>query len=214
MHSDLSPFIREAIDKYFLGEEFRDEVLSAKDLYFTVTGMVDDQKSDYELRMQMFNDWFLFDYIPNQRQVPYVIEYINSKNLENEEVKKSLSSVIYSVFEFKKKSFSKNMILKDLVSGEKYELTPGNFPFGILPGEVIVARVLNYNNEAFPLAGIRYIPKELKSLIAKEGKSIFKTGNPSEIRKFVLALEKFKSKCEQYAHIDPLAVYKKFGFER
>ncbi len=214
MHPDISGHMEKAVEKYFYGEAFREQVLEAKKIYFELTGMVNDRASDYEHRMQMFNDWFLFDYISDNRQIPYMTEYLNEGRDLSDGVKKALGNIVYSVFEFRKKSFSKNMVLKDFVSGEKYILSPEHFPFGILPGEVIVARVVDYEGSSFPLSGIRYIPKELKSIISKEAKKTKQLGNPSAERKFVLAIERFKSRCEQYTHIDPISVYKKFGFNK
>lgn len=211
MHQDLSVHINEAVNKYFHSEDYRDQVLKGKNIYFEMTGMVDERATDYEHRMQMFNDWFLFDYISDQRQVSYMTEYLNEINMNDENVRAALQNVHYSVYEYTKKMFSKNMILRDFISGERFELTPENFPFGILPGEIIVGRVVQYQNDFFPLSGVRYIPKELKSLISKEAKTIKKKGNPSEERKFILAIERFKTRCEQYSHIDPVSVFKKFG---
>lgn len=208
MNDNLQDHIDKALSSFFEDQNNLDSILEAKNTYFSLTGIADDAQPDYEARMQNFNEWFLFDYIPGNRHVPYITEYFKTNNEIEEPIKSSLSNVTYSVYEYNKKAFSNNILLKDLVRNEKYVLRPENFQAGVLPNEVFAGRVLRFDGDTYLLNGIRYIPKEVKNLVIKEAKKIRKLGNPLEEKNFVFKLERSKTKCHQYSHMDPISIFK------
>ena len=59
--------VTEHLDKvlslYTQGPHF-DELKDAKDKYFTLTGKLDEDKDEFESRMNCFNDWYIFHYRP------------------------------------------------------------------------------------------------------------------------------------------------------
>src|SRR5690606_31915505 len=96
--------IEEMLTKYSQGEYY-DELLKAKTLYTELTGKLNDDDDEYESRMNLFNDWYLFNYrLQDGKRL--VDDYIANHDFE-EEFAKALLNVNYSLFQFKKTNFKK-----------------------------------------------------------------------------------------------------------
>ena len=82
-------FIQEHIDKmlqkYTQGEYF-DVLKNAKDTYMSLTGKMDEDQSEFESRMNCFNDWYLFQY-KDQFGGKFVEDYLKSEKLTPEFLK-------------------------------------------------------------------------------------------------------------------------------
>ncbi len=207
MEHILIDHIEKAMQLCLSAKGHQDRIMEAKEAFIKLTGALDDSKDEYESRMQSFNEWFLFDYIPDTESGPFIIDYLKKSKDLDEEIRTSLTNVHYSLFEYGKKSFSKKIVLKDIVKDEKHILEPENFSVALLPSEIFAGRVVSFKNESYLLPGIRFIPKEVKPLIIKKAKTIKKLGNPSEERKFVLEVERLKTKWLQYGHMKPEQIF-------
>lgn len=183
-----------------------ERLVEAKKVYFELTGMVNDDDVDYEARMNGFTEWFLFSYIPKHKSVPYIVEYLNKMPISHD-LKNSLLNIRYSIFEFVKKTITGKILIKDMLYDRKIKLAKEYFDVGIVPGEIFVARVGEYENESYLLRGIRHLPQEVRSILKRQAKVVRNLGNPSEELKFVLNVEKCKTKWDRYGHVEPTKIF-------
>ncbi len=124
----------------------REVFLKERELFFKHT-----LKEDYkEERLDNFLDWILIKYMKNF-SLPVTVQ---------ESLKKSK----HSLFEYKKKFLSKKN-LTDLVTQEKYILSPPH-PL-LMQGDVFSGRLVEFNQEYFILPGILSFPKEIKPFLYK-----------------------------------------------
>ena len=188
-------------------ERILKRLVSARETYELLTGKIDEDHDECELRLLNFNEWFLFDYIAKDRQVPFIVEFLNSLVEPVEEVKELLNNVYYSFFECRKKKFSSKLIVEDFIKGKKYQILPRNFPVDIVSDEIFTGRILNIKGGVFVFKGIRWLPKQIRAVAVKEAKKIRKLGDPHEEKKLTLNLELTATKCIQFKHVDPIEIF-------
>ncbi len=120
-------FIEEQVEKileiYTQGEHY--ELLKrAKDIYTELTGKLDEESDEYELRMSSFNDWYIFNFKrENDRKI--IDDYIYDKNID-EELAKAFHNINYSLFTYYKTNLKKQIVLKDVLHNAKVPLHKGH----------------------------------------------------------------------------------------
>lgn len=200
VHSHLD----KVLSLYTQGDYFND-LKEAKDKYFSLTGKLDEDKDEFESRMNSFNDWYIFQY--RQKDGSKVIEeYIRNNELD-EEVSQALLNVNHSLFEFTKTSFRKQIVLKDILHDEKIVLKKDHPTISLMEGDVFTGRVIKYKGEYFLLKGVCTLPQGVKSILKKQSKKVRKLNNFEEELKYLLQLESLKTKAMHYSHIDPSKIF-------
>ena len=100
--------VHEHLDKvlglYTQGQHF-DDLKAAKEKYFSITGKLDEDKEEFESRMNCFNDWYVFQYC-HEDGSKVIEDYIRSSQLDLE-FSQALLNVNHSLFE-SLKSISEN----------------------------------------------------------------------------------------------------------
>ena len=167
MHEKVDSYLDQAMSALSRDEGVLQRLVAARKTYELLTGKIDEDHEECELRLLNFNEWFLFDFIDKNRQVPFVIEFLNSLDGPVEEVKELLSNVCYSFFECQKKRFGSKLLLKDFVNGKKYVVHPKNFPADLVSAEIFTGRMLNVEGEIFIFKGIRWLPKQIRTIAIK-----------------------------------------------
>jgi hypothetical protein len=189
---------------YTQGQFFTD-LKEAKDKYFSLTGKLDEDKDEFESRMNSFNDWYIFQY--RQKDGSKVIEeYIRTNQLE-EELSQALLNVNHSLFEFTKTSFRKQVVLNDILHDEKIVLKKDHPTISLMEGDVFTGRVIKFKGEFFLLKGVCTLPQGVKSILKKQSKKVRKLNSFEEELKFLLQLESLKTKAMHYLHIDPTKIF-------
>jgi hypothetical protein len=200
--------VNEHLDKvlslYTQGEFFSD-LKEAKEKYFSLTGKLDEDKDEFESRMNSFNDWYIFQY--RQKDGSKVIEdYIRNNQLD-EELSQALLNVNHSLFEFTKTNFRKQIILSDILHDEKIVLKKEHPLISLVEGDIFTGRIINYKGESFLLRGVCILPQGVKSILKKQSKKVRKMNSFEEELKYLLQLEALKTKAMHYAHIDPSKIF-------
>lgn len=192
------------LNLYTKGEFFTD-LKTAKEKYFSITGKLDEDKEEFESRMNCFNDWYIFQYRhPDGSKV--IEEYIRSTQLE-EELSQAMLNVNHSLFEFNKISFRKQIVLNDILHDEKIVLAKNHPNISLMEGDVFTGRVLKYNGEYYLLRGICTLPRGVTSILKKQSKKVRKANSFEEELNFLLQLESLKTKAMHYSHIDPAKIF-------
>ncbi len=200
--------VQDHLDKvlniYTKGDFFAD-LKSAKEKYFSITGKLDEDKEEFESRMNCFNDWYIFQYRHNDGS-KVIEEYIRSTQLE-EELSQAMLNVNHSLFEFSKMSFRKQIVLKDILHDEKITLAKNHPNISLMEGDVFTGRVIKYNGEYYLLRGICTLPRGVTSILKKQSKKVRKANSFEEELSFLLQLESLKTKAMHYSHIDPAKIF-------
>ena len=200
--------VNEHLDKvlgqYTQGSHF-DDLKSAKEKYFSITGKLDEDKEEFESRMNCFNDWYVFQY--RHTDGSKVIEdYIRTSELDVE-LSQALLNVNHSLFEFAKINFKKQIVLQDILHDEKITLVKSHPNISLVEGDVFTGRVIKYKGDYFLLRGVCILPQGVKKILKKQSKKVRKLNSFEEELNFLLHLETLKTKATHYSHIDPAKIF-------
>src|ERR1700751_2985196 len=120
-------YLEPIIEDFTTGDYYR-EVYNAKLEYFDKAGIVYEDDSEFEQRMCIFMDWFIFD-----RDLPGVdlppIKYYFRKNKErfsNDELNiyRDFGSPIYSLFRLKRLTWNKKgLVVQALFANKTFTFT-------------------------------------------------------------------------------------------
>ena len=203
--------LEEILKKYTASSEYH-IFKNARDQYNNLTGKLDEEFPNFEARMNMFQDWFVFNYrTPSGRRI--VDLYMDEHELEKD-IELALHQVKFSVFHFQKYSFTKKIVLYDLISGKKMGLSKKHPSLGIMKDDLFVGRLLSVGKEHFLTPGLTILPNTIISKIKKQAKKVKSMHDPYKEEEFLLNLERLNAKSFQYKHIDPqqLFDFSKEGF--
>jgi hypothetical protein len=200
--------VHEHLDKvlsqYTQGHHF-DGLKDAKEKYFSITGKLDEDKDEFEPRMNCFNDWYIFQY-RHADDSKVIEDYIRTHDLD-EELSQALLNVNHSLFEFSKINFRKQVVLKDVLHDEKITLVKNHPTISLMEGDVFTARVIKYKGSYYLLRGVCILPQSVKSVLKKQSKKVRKTNSFEEELNYLLQLEHLKTKSMHYSHIDPSKIF-------
>lgn len=204
MLENVTQHLDYVLNHYTTGDFF-DDLKKAKDRYFSLTGKLDEDKDEFESRMNCFNDWYIFQY-RHQDGSKVIEDYIRTNELD-EELSQALLNVNHSLFEFSKISFRKQIVLKDILHDEKVVLTKNHPNISLMVGDVFTGRVIKYKGENYLLRGLCTLPQGVKSILKKQSKKVRKMNSFDEELNFLLQLEALKTKSMHYSHIDPSKIF-------
>lgn len=192
------------LHRYTTGDFFND-LKAAKEKYFSLTGKLDEDKEEFESRMNCFNDWYIFQYRhPDGSKV--IEDYIRTNNLD-EELSQALLNVNHSLFEFSKINFRKQIVLKDILHDEKIALVKSHPRISLMVGDVFTGRVIKYKGDYYLMRGLCTLPQGVKSILKTQSKKVRKANSFDEELNFLLQLEQLKTKAMHYSHIDPSKIF-------
>jgi hypothetical protein len=178
---------------------------NAKKSYIALTGMMNEEDHDYEARMNCFNDWFVFNHeLPSGERVYQ--KFINQNALDVD-VRTILESVRYSIFDFTKYNFKKQIILNDYVDDCKITLSKESAQMGIVVDDFFIGHTVEIMGALYLLKGLRTIPAAIKPQLKKQLKKLKKKGDIRKLESFILHVENLKSKADRYAHIEPAKIF-------
>jgi hypothetical protein len=186
-------------------DEFFKDLKTAKEKYFSITGKLDEDKEEFESRMNCFNDWYIFQY-RHEDGSKVIEDYIRSNSLD-EELSQAMLNVNHSLFEFNKVNFRKHIVLKDILHDEKITLAKNHPNISLMEGDVFTGRVIKYKGEYYLLRGICTLPRGVTSILKKQSKKVRKANSFEEELNFLLQLESLKTKAMHYSHIDPAKIF-------
>jgi len=200
----IDEHIEKILDNYTQGEYY--ELLkSAKETYINLTGKMDEEASEYESRMNTFNDWFIFNFRrEDNRRV--IDDYIQKFEIDTE-LSNSFHNINYTVFQFVKINFRKQIVLKDILHSEKFTIKKEDCELALLEDDLFVGRLISYKENNYLLKGVCTLPREILSTLKKESKRLRKLNNHKEEEKFLLTLEKLKTKSLHYGHINSEKIF-------
>lgn len=202
----LEPIIEE-----FTTGEFYAEVYKAKQEYFDKAGIVYEDDPEFEQRMSIFMDWYLFDRDLPGVDLPPIKYYFrkNKDNLKNEELNiyRDLCSTIHSIFRLKRISWNKKaMIVEDLFQNKTYKVVDPDINRAFSKGDIFEGRVIPFAGAFEFSRGFCFHPIEMESFILKEIKKV-RYQDKGRQTKLILQLANMRLKQQRFGHIDVRHIY-------
>lgn len=175
--------------------------------YFARTGEVYTDDEDYNQRMSLFLDWFVFVWKDEEGRTP--AEKILG---DPESGLDALEGTRHSIFEFLGDKGG-HLRLRDLITGEKLFVVAGpQSPFLTKEG-LIEARLVNAYDGLHLVGPICLHPGPAKKVIVKRLKVLRKEFKdqpdalPARAEDLMLHLRELRVRASRYAHVDPAKIY-------
>ena len=204
-------YLEAIIEEFTTGEYYR-EVYQAKLEYFDKAGVVYEDDVEFEQRMCIFMDWYLFD-----RDLPGVdlppIKFYFRKNKEqfsseNLNIYRDFCSTIHSIFRLKRVTWNKRgLIVLDLFSNKSYPVIDAEINRGFTRGDIFEARIIPFKGRYEFSRGFCFHPTEMESFILGEVKKV-RYQDKNRQTKLILQLAAMKLKQLRFPHIGIQHIYK------
>jgi hypothetical protein len=209
MQTRLDPVIQE-----FTSGEYYPEVFKAKEEFFERAGVVYDDDAEFEQRMNLFMDWYLFDRdLPGVDLPPiryYVRQHQNQFSPEDKQIFENLTQSVHSLFLMKRFTwFSKDLVIQDLFSQKKFVVIDPKLKHAFSRGDIFEGRIFPHEGKWHFAQGFCFHPVEMTSFIVSEIKKI-RFQDKARHLKLILQLAQMKLKHQRFAHIDVKHIY---GFD-
>ena len=207
MEKSIFVHLDRALNSY-TNEEYRDTLIEAKNDFFKITGNINEDDDDYDLRMHSFNDWYLTQFcLPREKRTP-IADYILKEDVE-EDVANVLLNVKQSIFQFTGEKRNGAAIFKNLKEGRKLVVKDKTIAPMFLKGDIFLARYYEFPKEVVFLPGVCVLPIEVKKVICSALKKVGFTKSKRDEQNLLLKMEYLKTKSKRYSH---LAIDKIFTF--
>lgn len=210
MAENLQKKLSNLMDLYTTGE-FYPEVFKAKQEFFDQAGTVHDDDSEFEQRMSLFMDWYLFDRVIPSLSMPPITHYIRENQMDFSENEKmivdNLSHSIHSIFIFRGNSlFGKKLVIQDLFTRKKYKVIEPRLKHAFARGDIFEARLFPFEGNFYFSQGFCFHPVEMKSFISGEIKKIRFQDRDRHLQ-LILQFAQMKLKHMRFSHIDVKHIY-------
>lgn len=208
--STYQKYLEPVIEEYTSGEFYR-EVFEAKQEFFEKAGIVYEDDPDFEQRMSIFMDWYLFDRDLPKFDLPPIKLYFrqNRDRFPPEElaIYRDFCSTIHSLFRLKGKAFfSPGLKVQDLFSKKNYIVPDGHMDQAFTRGDLFEARLIPFHGRYEFSKGFCFHPIEMESFILGEIKKI-RYQEKARQTKLILQLSAMKLRHLRFQHIDVKHIY-------
>ena len=213
MAEDLQKKLNTLMEIYTTGE-FYPEVFKAKQEFFDQAGTVYDDDPEFEQRMSLFIDWYIFDRFIPSLGIPPITHYIRQNQMDFSESEKhmvdNLAHSIHSIFTFRGFSLiGKKLIIQDLFSKKKYKVIEPRLNQAFARGDIFEGRLFPHDGKHFFSQGFCFHPVEMRSFIQNEIKKIRFQDRERHLQ-LILQFAQMKLKHQRFSHIDVKHIY---GFD-
>jgi hypothetical protein len=203
-------YLEPVIEEFTTGDYYR-EVYNAKQEYFEKAGVVYEDDPEFEQRMSIFMDWYLFDRdLPGVDLPPIKFYFRQQKEkFSNEELNiyRDFCSTIHSIFRLKRFTWGrKGFIATDLFSNKTSRVTDAEIMQGFARGDIFEARLIPFQGQNEFSRGFCFHPVEMESFILNEIKKV-RFQDKTRQTKLILQLASMKLKHLRFQHIDIRHIY-------
>lgn len=201
----------EPVVEMFTTGEYYEEVYNARQEYFNKAGIVYEDDPEFEQRMCIFMDWYLYDRdLPGVDLPPIKFFFRKEKDTLKDEEKaiyKDLCATVHSIFRVKRFSFTKrDLVVQDLFTGKTYKVKDPSHKKGFSKGDIFEGRLTPYKDKYEFSKGFCFHPTEMQSFIIAEIKKV-KNQEKARQTRLILQLAAMKLKHNRFQHIDVKHIY-------
>ncbi len=203
-------YLEPVVEEFTTGKYYK-EVYQAKLEYFEKAGVVYEDDPEFEQRMCIFMDWYIFE-----RGLPGVdlspVKYFfrtHKKKFNDEEINiyNDLCSTTHSIFRLKRFTWNKKgLVILDLFSNKSYKVIDPIINRGFSKGDLFETRVIPFKGTLEFSKGFCFHPNEMESFILKEIKKV-RYQSKDRQTKLILQLSNMKLKYMRFNHIDVRHIY-------
>lgn len=190
--------------------KYQEELIRAKDHYNKIPGRVHDDEPSFENRMNLFINWYIFDWIITDERITFVDLFFreNESTLVDEENKifSDLRYTLHSLFILEKRVSKEHILLIDLFDGERLDILDTSESLGIEEEDLFEARIIPVNAKIIFAPGFCIHPIEIIPDLKKIIKRI-KFWTPDERFTFIQKLSSMKLKMDRYKHLSIDEIY-------
>lgn len=203
-------YLEPIIEDFTTGEYYR-EVYNAKQEYFDKAGIVYEDDGEFDQRMSIFMDWYLFDRDLPGVDLPPIKYYFrqNKDRFTSEELNiyRDFCSTIHSIFRLKRFTwFGDGFVVLDLFSNKTYTVKDAEINRGFARGDIFEARIIPFKGGFEFSRGFCFHPAEMESFILGEIKKV-RFQDKNRQTKLILQLAAMKLKHLRFQHIDIHHIY-------
>jgi hypothetical protein len=203
-------YLNPVIEDFSTGEYYR-EVYNAKQEFFDKAGIVYEDDSEFEQRMTIFMNWYLFDRDLPKVDLPPIKYFVRLKKSEfspdDLRIYQDLCQTVHSIFRMKRMSWNKKeLIVQDLFSKKTYRVNELQISRGFSRGDIFEARIILFKDRYEFSKGFCFHPVEMESFILSEIKKV-RYQERSRHTKLILQLASMKLKHLRFQHIDVKHIY-------
>ena len=184
----------------YTSSSYYSTMIEAKKEYFHLTGTVHEDEESYEMKMNTFNDWYIFQYI-SRNGGPFIKLYIEKNGL-GEEIYNTFMRPTYSLFEYTGKKIQGSDTFNDIIHSTKISLAKDHRELSIMKKDLIIARAIHYRNQFYLLYGMTILPNMARPILVKESKKLQKTSDPHQEYNFLLNIEKMNTQYSRFKHVN------------
>ena len=204
-------YLEPVIEEFTTGEYYR-EVYTAKLEYFEKAGIVYEDDPEFEQRMCIFMDWYLFERDLPGVDLPPIKFYFrkNKERFSNDELNiyRDFCSTIHSLFRLKRTTWNrKNLVVQDLFSNKTHTVADAEINRGFGRGDIFEARIIPFKGSFEFSRGFCFHPTDMESFILGEIKKV-RYQDKSRQTKLIMQLAAMKLKHLRFSHIDIKHIYK------
>ena len=204
-------YIDPVIEEFTTGDYYR-EVYNARKEYFEKAGVVYEDDMEFEHRMCIFMDWYLFDRdLPGVDLPPiryYFRRHKDGFSSEETNIYKDFCATIHSVFRVKRFTWiKKSCVVTDLFSTKSYKVNDPEVNMGFTKGDIFEARLIPFKGIHEYSRGFCFHPIEMESFILREIKKVRSQDKKIQI-KLIHQLSAMKLKHLRFQHIDIAHIYR------
>lgn len=190
-------------------EATKDDLLAARQRWFLNNGEVFEEDRQIELRMSGFLEHYVCDRItPATGKTPARTRYelaLTDETPEQAAAYRCFTETVHGLFEVQKIS-QREVRLKGLFSGIRWDVTERRTIVGLVVGDVIEARLLPFGGALFFSPAYVFHPHEAAHLIKEEARRLLKEG-PLDVPAFVQLCAQRSLKSERYRQIAVEKIY-------
>jgi hypothetical protein len=194
-------------------EPRKEDVLEAKRVHFERRGEPHEEDRSYEVRLNAMLDFYLYDFVPPRGGGTTIARFLEAEagGLAADDLAafQELARNVHGLFEVRKIGDGK-VKLRDVFTGEDYDVTERRTTAGLEKGDLLEARLLPYGGNLFFSGAFLYQPREVRKQLLAEVKRLRKEagrGGTPDVNAFLDQLARMAMKLERYRNVRLESIY-------
>lgn len=203
----------DSLMQFYADGDFAPEAVQAKNEFYDIAGMFDEQSSNFELKMAQFTDWYLFSRRLNRYELVPIQHFIEKRPInipeEEEPYYRNMANNRYSLFQFIKLK-GNDLYVKDMFSNYKLIIKDSPVTYGFVTDEYFQARLIPHLDSFVFTTAFCFHPAESTKFILSELKKVIKMPELEQKmarEQLLQKLFRMRNKFEQYQHVGIQEIY-------
>jgi len=185
------------------------EIARARGDYFSWTGEVFDEDRSFDVRMQGFLDWIVFDRPMAATGLPAIRGYAATLPPDEAHAFQVMSRTVHSLFEVRRNAPGRFEVHSLLTRADYAVHVPAPL-VGVSPGDLFEGRLVPFEGRLHFSSAFLFHPSHLKRRILRELRRQHRE-DPQPVQEVVWTLARMANRAEHYRNVATDAIY---DFER